>query len=274
MTDRNGRMKKKASQLIHQLEQAIQSIPTWLAITVAVVFLAVLALWAEDDIQIHSVQDLLSRGTIKAVFAQAQSIAVVVAIILYLKEAPDRRAQKHYEAWRVIDNAAAANVSTSYARRIALQALHKDSVSLRGLDAPGANLARIDLPKADLQEANLKMANLQDANLQDADLSEANLYGANLQKANLRGANLQTANLQEANLRDADLSGANLRETNLQKANLRGVELWRAELWDANLQDADLRWAEFQGTELNGAKLCRTTMPDGTELNQEGYIST
>lgn len=269
MTERNRRMKGKPAQLIRQLEQAVQSIPTWLAITVAVVCLAVLALWAEDDIQIHSFQDLISRETIKVIFAQVQSIAVVVAIILYLKEAPDRRAQKHYEAWRVIDNAAAANVSTSYARRIALQDLHKDSVSLRGLDASGANLARISLPNADLQEANLERANLQEADLQEADLSEANLCGANLQKANLRGANLQTANLQEANLRDADLSGANLRETNLQKANLRGAELWRAELWSADLQDADLRWAEFQGSELNGARLCCTTMPDGTEVSQE-----
>ncbi|MBW4583468.1 MAG: pentapeptide repeat-containing protein [Tildeniella nuda ZEHNDER 1965/U140] len=269
MTDRNGRMKGKPSQLTRQLERTVQSIPTWLAIMVAVVFLAALALWAEDDIQIRSFQDLIARETIKAIFAQTQSIAVVVAIILYLKEAPDRRAQKHYEAWRVIDNAAAANVSTSYARRIALQDLHKDSVSLRGLDASGANLARIGLPKADLQEANLERSNLQDADLQAANLSGANLCGANLQQANLRGANLHAANLQEANLRDADLSGANLRETNLQKANLRGAELWRAELWDADLQDADLRWAEFQGVELNGAKLCRTTMPDGTELSQD-----
>ncbi|MBW4691998.1 MAG: pentapeptide repeat-containing protein [Lyngbya sp. HA4199-MV5] len=269
MTERNRQMKEKPLQLIRQLEQAVQSIPTWLAIVVAVVVLTPLALWAEDDIKVYSLQNLISRETIKAIFAQAQSIAVVVAVILYLKEAPDRRAQKHYEAWRVIDSAAAANVSTSHARRIALQDLHKDSVSLRGLDAPGANLARIDLPKADLQEANLKRANLQEANLQEADLSEANLCGANLQKANLRGANLRTANLQEANLRDADLSGANLRETNLQKANLRGAELWRAELWDADLRDADLRWAEFQGLELDGAKLYNTTMPDGTGLSQE-----
>ncbi|MBW4471275.1 MAG: pentapeptide repeat-containing protein [Stenomitos rutilans HA7619-LM2] len=269
MRERNGRMKRKSSQLIRQLEQTVQSIPTWLAIAVTVIFLVVLALWAEDDIQLRSWQDLTSRETIKTVFAQSQSIAVVVAIILYLKEAPDRRSQKHYEAWRVIDNAAAANVSTSYARRIALQDLHKDSVSLRGLDAAGANLARIRLPKADLQEANLEMANLQESDLQEADLSAANLCGANLQKANLRGANLQAANLQEANLRDADLSGANLRETHLQKANLRGAELWRAELWNADLEDADLRWAEFQGVELNGARLCRTTMPDGTELSQD-----
>lgn len=269
MTERNRRMRWKPLQLTRQFEQAVQSIPTWLAIVVAVIFLSALALWLEDDIKIYSFRDLISRATIKAIFAQAQSIAVVVAIILYLKEAPDRKAQKHYEAWRVIDSAAAANVSTSYARCIALQDLHKDSVSLRGLDASGANLARIGLPKADLQEANLEMANLQEANLQEADLSEANLCGANLQKANLRGANLQTANLQEANLRDADLSGANLRETNLQKANLRGAELWKAELWEANLQDADLRWAEFQGPEMEGARLCRTTMPDGTELSQE-----
>ncbi|NJP11597.1 MAG: pentapeptide repeat-containing protein [Leptolyngbyaceae cyanobacterium RU_5_1] len=263
-------MREKLTQLKHQLEQAIRSIPSWFAIAVAVILLVALALWVEDGIKIHSVQDIFSRKTIKVIFAQAQSIAVVVAVILYLKEAPDRKAHKHYEAWRVIDSAAAANVSTSYARRIALQDLHKDSVSLRGLDAPGANLARIGLTRVDLQEANLEMVNLQEANLQAADLSGANLGGANLQKANLRGANLQKTNLQAANLRDADLSEANLREANLQKANLRGAELWRAALWDANLQDADLRWAEFQGPELDGAKLCRTTMPDGTEMSQDG----
>ncbi|GEM_PF-1615899 len=43
MTERNGRMKGKPSPLI-RLEQAAQSIPTWLASAVAVVFLAVLAL--------------------------------------------------------------------------------------------------------------------------------------------------------------------------------------------------------------------------------------
>lgn len=269
MGEQTEKMKERLLQLIRRIEKAVQSVPSWLAIAVAIIFFSVVALWAEDNIQIRSARDLFSRETIKAVFAQAQSIAVIVAIILYLKEAPDRRAQKHYEAWRVIDNAAAANVATSHARRIALQDLHRDSVSLRGLDAPGANLARIGLPKAALQEANLSMANLQEADLSEANLSQANLSGANLQKANLRGANLQAANLQEANLRDADLSGANLRETNLQKANLRGAELWRAEMWDANLQDADLRWADLQGVELNGAYLCRTTMPDGTELTHE-----
>lgn len=58
-----------------------------------------------------------------------------IAVILYIKGAPDRKTQKHYEAWRVIDTAAAANVATSYARYQALQYLHRDGVPLKWLEA-------------------------------------------------------------------------------------------------------------------------------------------
>ena len=34
--------------------------------------------------------------------------------MIYLKEAPDRKAQKHYEAWQVIDRAAAAGLQTHH----------------------------------------------------------------------------------------------------------------------------------------------------------------
>jgi hypothetical protein len=54
-------------------------------------------------------------------------------------EAPDRKKRKHYEAWQVIDNAAAATVPTSYARVNALQDLNNDGVTLQGLDVPGAD---------------------------------------------------------------------------------------------------------------------------------------
>ncbi|NET39469.1 MAG: pentapeptide repeat-containing protein [Cyanothece sp. SIO1E1] len=260
-------MRWRFSQSTRKLEQAVQSIPTWIAVMVAVVFLAALAIWMDDEAKVHVLGDLFSRQTVKALFASAEPIAVVAAVILYFKGAPDRKAQKHYEAWRVIDSA--ANISTSYARFRALQDLHQDGVSLQGLDAPGVNLSKIELPNANLSEANLPAANLQAANLQHAQLLGAHLQGANLQQANLRGASLRGANLQAANLQNAELWGADLRNTNLQSASLRGADLIKAELWGANLQDAELRWAELHGNELQGARLCHTIMPDGTEMNQD-----
>jgi hypothetical protein len=261
-------MSWKASKPVRKMEKWIQHIPTWLAVLVSVLILATIAVWVHEDVKVNSPADLLKRDTLKIFFENAESFAIVAAVILYFKGAPDRKAQKHFEAWRIIDNATANKLSTSYARIRALEDLHKDGVPLRSLEAPKANLVKIHLPQAHLAEANLEEADLREANLSSADLSEAILYGANLQKANLRGVNLRGANLQQANLRDADLTGANLQDADLTGANLRGAELWKAKFLGANLEDAELKWAELQGSELNGARLNRTTMPDGSVEHQ------
>ena len=257
-------MRWRSSQLIRRLEAWFQWIPTWLAVLVSVLCLAAIALWIDEDVAIRSPSDLVQRETLEIFFENAESFAIVAAVILYFKGAPDRKAQKHYEAWLIIDNAAASKLFTSYARFRALQDLHKDGVSLRSLEAPSANLSQIHLPQAHLVEANLQGADLREANLHHANLNQAQLRGANLQKANLRGANLRGANLQQANLQDVDLTGANLQDANLRGASLRSAELWKTQFLGADLAEAELKWAELQGTELNGAKLNRTTMPDGS----------
>jgi BTB/POZ domain-containing protein KCTD9 len=262
-------MQWNSLKLVRQLEWLAQRTPTWVAVLISVICLTAIALWIQDDFVIHSPLDLFSKEALRIIFEHAESFAIVAAVILYFKSAPDRKAQKHYEAWRIIDNAAAAKVFTSYARFQALQDLHQDSVPLRALEASGANLTQIRLPKADLMEANLKGADLREACLIQANLSKAQLQGANLQKANLKGVNFHGANLEGANLRDADLTGADLQAANLKGANLRGAELWKAQFLGADLEEADLRWAEFQGGELNGARLKHTTMPDGSMEMQD-----
>lgn len=250
--------------IVRKLEWFAQKIPTWVAVLASVVGLAVIALWIQEDVIIRSPLDLLKRDTLRILFENAESFAIVAAVILYFKSAPDRRAQKHYEAWRIIDNAATAKVSTSYARYQALQDLHQDGVPLRALEAPGANLNRIQLSDVVLTEANLQGADLREANLQRANLNGAILQGANLERANLKGANLRGADLQQANLTHAELIGADLRGANLKGASLRGAELWRSQFLGADLETADLKWAELQGSELNGAKLNHTILPDGS----------
>jgi hypothetical protein len=252
------------SRFLTYVEKGFQRIPTWLAVLISVLCLAAIAFWVQEDVVVNSPWDLLQREALKIFFDNAESFAIVAAVILYFKGAPDRKAQKHYEAWRIIDNAAAAQLFTSYARFRALEDLHQDGVSLRSLEAPKANLSQIRLPKAHLAEANLKAADLREADLHKATLVGAQLQQANLQRANLRGANLQGANLQGANLRDTDLTGANLQDADLSGASLRSAELWETKFLGANLENAELKWAELQGTELNGAKLSHTVMPDGS----------
>lgn len=254
--------------LVRRLERLVQKTPTWLVVLVSVLCLATIALWVQEDVIIRSPFDLFKREALKIFFENAESFAIVAAVILYFKSAPDRKAQKHYEAWRIIDNAAANGLSTSYVRFQALQDLHQDRVSLRCLEAPRANLSRIQLPQADLMEANLEGADLREANLHRANLTSALLMGANLHHANLKGANLRGADLRRANLSNADLTGVDLRDANLQGAILRGAELWKAQFMGANLAEAELKWAELQGSELNGAQLHRTIMPDGSVEQQ------
>lgn len=252
------------SKLVKRLEKGIQQIPTWLAVLIAVLCLAAIALWVQGDMIVRSPEDLFRREVLKIFFDNAESFAIVAAVILYFKGAPDRKAQKHYEAWRIIESVAAAKLSTSYARFRALEDLQKDGVSLRSLEAPRANLSQIRLPHAFLMEANLREADLREAYLYRADLSKAQLQDADLQGANLRGVNLRGANLRHANLQDADLTGANLQNADLRGASLRSAELWKTQFLGADLEDAELKWAELEGTELNGAKLNRTVMPDGS----------
>lgn len=257
-----------SSQLARRLEKWLQRIPTWLAVLVSVLCLAALALWIQGDVSIDSPEDLLTRDVLRIFFENAESFAIVAAVILYFKGAPDRKAQKHYDAWRVIENAAAAGLSTSYGRFRAIEDLHKDGMPLRSLEAPNANLMQIQLAYAQLVEAYLDRADLREANLREANLQNAQLSGADLRGVDLRGANLQGANLQQVNLEDANLTGANLQGVDLQGASLRSAELWRAKFLGANLAEAELKWAELQGSELNGARLSNTVMPDGSVQEQ------
>jgi hemoglobin-like flavoprotein/uncharacterized protein YjbI with pentapeptide repeats len=200
--------------------------------------------------------------------AGVEAISIVVAVVLFVKEAPDRRKQFHYQAWSTVD--AAHGVKVSYARILALQDLNEDGVSLRGLDAPGAELVEINLPHANLSQANLSEtdltnANLSYANLDNAQLNKVKLCGANLSHAKLgfaclKGANLSSANLSDANLICADLSHANLSGANLRDASLGGANLEGAYLTGANLNNAKVSNYELSSAFLEGA-----IMPDGSK---------
>ena len=231
-------------QSTRQLEQRIQAIPTWLFALFSIIALCVVIILVRGEPHEANPTHGPRQAVLNTLLNDAEAIAIMVAVILYVKGAPDRKAQKHYEAWRVIDTAAAANVTTSYARYQALQDLHRDGVSLQWLEAPRANLSGISLPKANLQASNLA--------------------GSNLEGANLRGASLKGANLAGANLSNADLVGCDLSSADLRAAILRSTALWKANLWEADLSGAEMRWADLLQAQLKTAKLNETILPDGS----------
>ena len=230
--------------------------PAWLVATVSAVIMSVVFVLTDEN-------SLLAE-----VLGGADTISLVVALVLFIKEAPDRRKQFHYQAWSTVD--AAHGVKVSYARILALQDLNEDGVSLRGLDTPGAELEEINLPNANLRAANLSETDLSNANLSHANLDNANLSQAKLSAANLSGAKLSFARLSQANLSSANLSSANLVCADLSHANMSGVNLRNASLSGANLDGAYLsganpKDAKVSSSELSGAFLEGAIMPDGSK---------
>ncbi|MEA5542905.1 pentapeptide repeat-containing protein, partial [Limnoraphis robusta Tam1] len=199
---------------------------------------------------------------------QVETISLLIALVLYIKEIPERRKESHYQAWSTID--AAKGVKVSYARMMALQDLNEDGIPLRGLDAVDADLTAINLPKADLSSSNLtkailKEANLSRANFDKALLARADLSGANLSHANFSFAKLSYANLSLANLNHANLICADLRNGQMSGADLQGAQLSGANLDGAYLTGANLQGANVSEFDLRGAYLKGAIMPDGSK---------
>ncbi len=185
----------------------------------------------------------LSRWAVLEVLEYAGTLSVLVAIILYFAESGDRKKQKHYQAWQVINTAQGKGGNGG--RIEALQELNTDRVPLVGVDASGAFLQGVRLARADLVRADLS-----GSDLRTSDFSGANLENSDLNFANFRGAILRGTNLKNANLRDTDLNGANL--TN---ADLSGALLDRADICDADL--SGLKWrgiASIAGAKIHGVK--------------------
>jgi hemoglobin-like flavoprotein/uncharacterized protein YjbI with pentapeptide repeats len=247
-------------RVLGRSSEAFWAAPVWLVAAIAAITWSGIFVVAEEN------------SLIAKVLEGADTTSLILALVLFIKEAPDRRKQFHYQAWSTVD--AAHGVKVSYARILALQDLNEDGVSLRGLDAPGAEFVEIQLPNANLSHANLSAADLSNAYLSHADLNKANLHQTKLSGANLSDANLSFAQLTQANLSSASLSSANLICADLSRANLSGANLRNANLSGANLAEAYLTGANLKGakismSELQAAFVEGATMPDGSKYRSE-----
>ena len=171
----------------------------------------------------------LSRWAFLEVLEYLGSLSVLVAVVFYFSESADRKKQKHYQAWQVINTAQGKGGSGG--RIEALSELNDDRVPLVGVDVSGAFLQGVELTKAGLLRSNFEAA----------DLRQAVMRGSNL-----RLANLHFANLRDADLSDANLTGASMVDSDLTSANLSGADLTGVDLTDADLRNADLNNTHWQ----------------------------
>ncbi len=190
----------------------------------------------------------LGRWAFLEVLEYLGVFSVLIAVIFYFHESGDRRKQKHYQAWQVINTAQGKGGSGG--RIEALQELNHDRVPLVGVDAAGAFLQGVRL-----HDGKLLRCNLESADLRNADLSASDLEFASLKSANFRQADLHNANLANADLEDTDLAGANLRSANLAEANLSNADLRNTDL-------AGVRWQKLGAVEKANIYGVRNA-PDG-----------
>jgi hypothetical protein len=173
----------------------------------------------------------LSKWSILELLEYCGSFSILIAVIFYFIDAPERTKLKHYQAWQVINTAQGKGGSGG--RVEALHELNEDGVPLIGVDVSGAFLQNVRLEHADLSRANFSGADMRGADLNHiksdlGNFNSTNLRQANLKDADLSGADFSDADLNGANLQGADLNGVILVRVDLRGTNLSGVRDWKS----------------------------------------------
>ncbi|MBE9086482.1 pentapeptide repeat-containing protein [Tolypothrix sp. LEGE 11397] len=225
-----------------------------------------------------SIASWLSNLAFIKILDALSKLGVLIGVTVFLLELPKReerivseRKRSHFEYWKAIDAAAASGTVTSYARKIALEELANDRVSLRNIDAPNVDLKRVDLTGADLVGANFTGADFTEAILDDANLNKAKLYRARLYGTSLLKAQLESTDLREVLYDEytkfpigfnATAVGAYLiaPHVSLQKVKLSNAILWSVNLQEANLEESDFTEASFRGAMLKNANFQRANL--------------
>eukprot|EP01034_Spumella_vulgaris_P024490 gene24490-30841_t len=163
---------------------------------------------------------------------ELDNVSMVLGMVLYVKEAPDRKRQSHYTAWSTIDSAHGKR--RSQARFMAMQDLNADSVNMRGIECSDVDLADIQLYKSNIQYGNFS-----------CDLSRAVFSDSNLERINMEGVKANGADFSRCNLSFAHFQGAMLNNVDFTCANLMCTDFTSATLTNANLRGANLTGAKL-----------------------------
>jgi hypothetical protein len=144
------------------------------------------------------------------VLEYAGKLTVLIALIVWITEIPERRQAGIRTAWSVVN-------AKGGGRKEALEFLTGQRADLRGLYGAGGFFGGIVLKDRDLRWAELT----------DANFDGANLEGANFEGSHLSGASFKNANLTNANFRNSRLSSADpttdFENSKIDGADFRGI---------------------------------------------------
>jgi len=139
------------------------------------------------------------------VLEYAGKLTVLVALIAWIAEYPQRQQAAVRTAWSIVN-------AKGGGRKEALEYLSSHQVDLKGMYGTSGFFAGIILKDRDLRWSELTDANFEGANLDGVNLQASKITGTNFKNASLVGANFREAlltlepvtNFEGANINDAD----------------------------------------------------------------------
>jgi uncharacterized protein YjbI with pentapeptide repeats len=187
---------------------------------------------------------VLSKSAILVFLEYCGTFSILIAVIFYFKDAPERTKLKHYQAWQVINTAQGKGGSGG--RNDALHELNEGHVPLVGVDLSDAFLQGVELEHADLRRSKFHSADLKGADLNGSNLEQAALVSANLRNTQLTQVNFTDCDLTEADLGATSLAGSTLHNTDFSRADLRGADLSGVVDWKSI---ASMKLADIHGVQ-------------------------
>jgi uncharacterized protein YjbI with pentapeptide repeats len=197
--------------------------------------------------------DRLNKWAFLDVLERIGHLAVLVAVVFYIMEAPERRKVKQYYAWQIINSL--KDSRTDGGRKYAIHDLIQDGVSLAGIE-----LMYAILPHVDFKNADLRQGRFEGAELLDADFQRAVLSGSKFDESLLSRANFSEACMKNVEFGSARLENANFSHADLEKANFQGAKLKNAVFADSNLSGARLDRVDLTGVDFSRANLRRVEL--------------
>ena len=213
----------------------------------------------------HVVSAWLRTSTAKNILSIAEALGkltVVVGILSYIIEAPERAKQQHYQAWQLINGARTSPGEAG--RSIAIGVLVGDHVPLIDLDLKKGNFQDKDfrgaqMPGVDFTEANVDRVNFSCKT--GFYVSEHWIPGfdyclpTNLQAARFATERIIKANFDYANLKDATIGArkegvTTLEDTTFLHTTMSNTTIQTSKVRNATFDDADLQSSQWLGGDL------------------------
>ena len=190
-----------------------------------------------------------------------EPLSVLLAVMIFIKETPERKKQYNYQALSTIDSA--SGIKNSKARIVALQDLVDQGINLDELDLNNANLEGIEINGVEIKKGIFTGANLSDAVMHLANLQKgefSNVYAPSFQ---IRFGNLSFSNFKQSNFSNSNLMFANFEDSNPSGAKFRNAKLKGAKFKGAYLNGADFKGASIDLNSLKKGKLENVILPNG-----------